>query len=188
MAKWVPDSYLELILDKIASSDEEAICSAQPATFFNAHWPDMWVALTTYAVGDCVYPPTQNGFIYECIVAGDAGAVEPGWLTEQDAEFTDGTVTWKTHENYALANEDMAPSDFTKADGDIDGRKLMVAQKMGVVTHTAGTVTHAALLTKGTAELHFVTEASTTLAEDNDVEAGRSTIFFEFDVTMRDPQ
>lgn len=188
MAKWVPDSYLELILNEIKKSDEEAICNAQPTTYFNAVWPDLWLQSTSYNVGDLVHPPTQNGFIYECVVAGDSGATEPGWGTTQDQTFVDGTVTWKTHENYALANETLTPGDFTISDGDIDGRKLTVAEKMGAVTHTAGTVTHTALIEHATKTLHFVTTAQTTLGGNNDVEAGRSTIFFEFDIIVRDPQ
>lgn len=188
MAKWIPDSYLDLVLDKIAASDEEVICNAQPVTYFNAVWPDLWVQGTTYVAGDIVYPPTQNGFVYECTVGGAAGAIEPGWGTAQDQTFSDGAVTWKTHENYALANAPLTPSEFTKANGTIDGRKLTVGQVMGTVTHTAGTVTHTALIQNSTEELHCVTTAQTTLGGDNDVEAGRSTLLFEFDIVLRDPQ
>ncbi len=188
MAKWVPDSYLELILDEISKSDEQAICNAQPTTFFNAVWPDLWTSSTAYALGDVVHPPTINGFVYECVTAGTSGATEPGWGTTQDAVFADGTVTWKTHENYTLANTPMVPADFTISDGDVDGRKLTVGQKMGVVTHDAGTVTHTALIELASQSLHFVTTAQTTLGGDNDVDEGRSTIFFEYDVTVRDPQ
>lgn len=188
MAKWVPDNYLDLILNEVKKSDEESICNAQPTTYFNAVWPDLWIQETSYIIGDLIHPPTQNDFIYECVIAGDSGAVEPGWGTVQDQEFTDGTVTWKTHENYSLANEALLLGDYTIADGDIDGRKMTVAQKMGVVTHTGGTVTHTALIEHATKILHFVTTAQTTLGGDNDVEAGRSTIFFAFDITVRDPQ
>lgn len=188
MGKWIPDSYLELPLDEIAKSDEEAICNAQPTTFFNAVWPDLWIASTGYIVEDLIHPPTDNGFIYECIVPGTTGATEPGWGTVQDQEFTDGGVTWKTHENYALANSALTSGDFTKQDGDVDGRKLVIAEKSGIVTHTGGTVSHTALIEHALKVLHFVTTAQTTLGGGNDVESGRSTIFFEFDVTIRDPQ
>lgn len=187
MPKWTPDSYLELIFNEIKKSDEEAICSAQPLTYFNAVWPDLWIQSTTYIVGNLVYPPTQNGFIYECVSAGDSGATEPSWSTTQDQTFSDGTVTWKTHENYALANSPLAPGDFTVSDGDVGGRKMTVAQKMGVVTHTNGTVTHTALIEHATRTLHFVTTSQTTLGS-NDVEAGRSTLLFAFDITVSDPQ
>lgn len=188
MSKWVPDSYLDFVLNEIKKSDEEAICNAQPSTYFNAVWPNLWIQDTAYVVGDLVHPPTQNGFIYECIGAGDSGSVEPGWGTTQDQEFLDGFCTWKTHENYALANEALAPGDYTLANGDVDGRKMTVAQKMGVVTHTGGTVTHTALIEHAAKTLHFVTTSQTTLGGGNDVESGRSTIFFAFDITVRDPQ
>jgi len=187
VAKWLSDAHLDLILDSIALSDEQAICNAQPTTFFNAVWPDLWTASTAYIIGDLVHPPSDNAFIYECIVAGDSGGTEPGWGTTQDQEFTDGGVTWKSHENYSLVNETMVSGDYSKDDGDTDGRKLIVAQKMGVVTHTAGTVSHTALLEHATKTLHFVTTAQTTLGGDNDVESGRTTIFFTFDVVVRDP-
>jgi hypothetical protein len=188
MPKWIPDSYLELILDEIKKSDEEAICNAQPSTFFNAVWPDLWLATTAYVVGDVIHPPTVNGFVYECVTAGTSDATEPGWGTTQDAVFADGTVSWKTHENYSLANTPLVPADFTVADGDVDGRKLIVAQKMGAVTHDSGDVTHTALIELATKTLHFVTTAQTTLGGSNYVDSGRSTIFFEFDITIRDPQ
>ena len=188
MPKWLPDSYLELILNMISDSDEEVICNAQPTTYFNAIWPDLWLQSTSYVVGDCVYPPTQNGFIYECVVAGDSGAVEPGWATTQDQQFSDNTVTWKTHENYALANAPLVPGDYTLGDGDTDGRKLTIAQKVEITIHTAGTVSHTALIEHATKTLHYVTLAQTTIGGDNDVEAGRATIFFELPITVRDPQ
>lgn len=189
MSKWVPDTYLELILNEIEKADGEAICNAQPTTYFNAVWPDLWIQSTTYVVGDLVHQPdVQAGMIYECVVAGDSGAVEPGWGTVQDQQLVDGTVTWKTHENYSLANAPLVPGDYTKADGDTDGRKLTVAQKMGIVTHTGGTVTHTALIEHATKTLHYVTTAQTTLGGGNDVDAGRSTIFFALDITVRDPQ
>lgn len=188
MAKWTPDAYLDLILDKIALSDGEAICNAQPTTFFNAVWPDLWIPDTVYSVGDLVHPPTGNGFIYECTIAGTSGLTEPGWTTIQDATFSDNTVTWKAHENYTLANETLDPADKVIANGDTDGRKITIAEKSSVVTHRAGTVSHTALIEDATRTLHFVTEAQTTLGGDNNVESGRTTIFFTFDIVIRDPQ
>jgi len=188
MSRWIPDGYLDFPLLAIQESDEEAICSQQPLTYFNACWPALWIQSTSYIVGDLVHPPTQNGFIYECTVAGDAGAVEPGWGSTQDQEFTDNGVTWKTHENYSLANEALLPSDLVITDGDVNGRKLTVGQKMGPVTHTSGTVTHTALIQNTTNTLHFVSESQTTIGGDNDVISGRSTLFFEFTISISDPE
>ncbi len=188
MAKWIPDSYLDTLLGNIVASDQECVCSQQPLTFYNAVWPDLWVQETVYAQGDLCYPPTQNNFIYECITAGTSGVSEPGWTTTQDSTFTDGTVTWKAHENYSLANTAVSESNFTISDGAVDGRKLTVTQIMGVVTHAAGTVTHTAFVNTETKELTLVTTAETTLDGGNDVDAGKSTIFFGFSITIRDPQ
>lgn len=49
---------------------------------------DTWVALTSYAIGDRV---TNNGNIYQCIVAGDSDA---GPTTEGE-DIIDGTVHWR---------------------------------------------------------------------------------------------
>lgn len=187
MAKWISDAHLDLILEEIAGSDREVMCSAQPLTFFNAVWPDLWVQDTVYVVGDLVHPPTENGYIYECIVGGTSGSTEPGWETVQDNTFIDNEVTWKTHENFSLASTEITNGSITISDGDIDGRKATIPQITGVITHYAGTVSHAALLDTTTKTLNYVTEAATTIAGDNNVEKGRTTIFFTFDITIRDP-
>jgi len=187
MSKWISDAHLDLILDEIMKSDREVVCSAQPLTFFNAVWPDLWIQETAYAEGDLVHPPTTNGFIYECTTPGASGSVEPGWTTLQDSTFSDGSVTWKCHENFSLASHTLVPGDIVKSDGDVDGRKITIAQKMGIVTHGDGTVSHTALIEIASKTLHFVTESETTLSGDNDVVAGRTTIFFEFDIDIREP-
>lgn len=51
---------------------------------------------TAYAVGALVKPATENGFYYECTVAGTSDSSEPTMPTRQDETVTDGTVTWKT--------------------------------------------------------------------------------------------
>lgn len=185
MAKWILEATLQAVLDEIEKSDEEAVCNTQPATYFNAIHPDLWVAETTYVAGDTARPPTDNNFVYECTVGGTTGTVEPGWTTTQDSTFTDGTVTWKAHENYSLANTPLVEGDKTRGAGSPSGFKLTVAEIMGITTHRAGTVTHTALLEHAAKKLHHVTTASTTLAENNDVEAGRTTIFHELEVQVR---
>jgi len=185
--KYTPDSTLELILNKYATADKEVVCTQAPGTFFNAIWPDLWQASTSYAVGDLVHPPTTNGCIYECTVAGTSGSTEPGWQTTQDATFTDGGVTWKTHLNYSIAQTDLVSSDFTIADGDTDGRKLTVARKENVTSHESGDINHTALLNTANQELLLVTEAVTTIGGSNHIDSGRTVIFFEYDITVRDP-
>lgn len=185
MSKYVHDTTLAAVLDEIEKADEEAACSLEPSTYFNAIHPDTWASETVYTAGECVRPPTDNDFIYECTVGGTTGASEPIWSTVQDAEFTDGTATWKAHQNYALANAPLVAEDKTRGPGDPSGFALTVAEKSGITTHRAGEVTHTALIEHATKKLHHVTTAQTTLAENNLVEKGRTTIFYELVVQVR---
>lgn len=188
MPKWISDAHIDLILDEIAKSDEETVCSSQPLTYFHAIWPELWIQETSYEIGDLIRPPTDNGFVYECINAGTSGVLEPGWGITEGQTFNDGSIIWTTYENYSLANQPLGVGEIVKSDGDIDGRKITIPQKIGVVTHRSGVVTHTALIEHATRTLHAVTEAETTLSGDNDVESGRTTIFFEYEITIRDPQ
>jgi hypothetical protein len=189
MGSYTPDEILDLIVDQYMLADEEAVCSSQPTTYFNACWPDLWVAETPYAEGALVRPPTDNGYVYEVPAGGGgtSGVSEPPWGTVQDAEFADGTVTWKTHENYALINAALDVGDKVKADGDTDGRKITVAQKMGITIHTDGTVGHTALIDNVNKKLKFVATAATSLEGDNNVVSGRTTLLHEMTIVVRDP-
>lgn len=185
--KFIPDSYLDLILDKILLSDEKSICNALPTTWYNATWPGLWIQESPYLIGDLVRPPTQNGFIYECIADGTSGATEPPWGTTQDAEIVDGTTQWKTHENYALVNVSLSGSDFQKADGDIDGRKLIVSQKIGALVHTDGTVAYMAYIDSSTKTIHYIRSVATIDPGSDGIESGRTALFPEDVITIRDP-
>jgi len=184
--KWISDAALDLVLDGIATSDEEAVCSQQPITYFNCAWGDLWLPSTVVVMGAIVHPPTDNGFIYECIVGGTTDATEPGWGAAQDVEFVDGTATWKTHENYVLASAPLTPANYLKSDGDIDGRKLHVGIISDVIVHTSGTVSHTALLDNVAQALLYVTTSETSLPSDNDVESGKVTILYELEIVVRD--
>lgn len=188
MAKWIQDSTIDALLAEIAESDGESICSTQPATYFNACHPEIWVQGTAYVIGALVRPPTVNGYIYECTAGGTAGAVEPGWGTSQDGTFSDGGVTWKTHTNSTLAYSPLAPGDkIIGGNTGPSGRSLTIGQKIGVVTHRAGTVTHTALINNADKKLHYVSTAETTLAVNDEVEAGRTTIFFSWKIVVAYP-
>ena len=188
MSKWLNPSTTDLRLTEIAKSDGESVCSAQPTTYYQACHPSVWVQNTAYVAGDLRRPPTINGYIYECTVGGTSGAVEPGWGTVQDGTFSDGGVTWKTHVNHTLAYSPLESGDKVISDStDPIGRKLTIGQKIGVVTHRAGTVTHTALIENTAKKLHAVTTSETTLAINDDVEAGRTTIFFAFALVEKVP-
>jgi hypothetical protein len=179
---WVPDAYLDLSLIAIAAADQEAICSEEPMTFFNACWPNLWTASATYQAGDVVRAPTDAGFVYECTVGGAAGSSEPPWGDTQDETFADGAVTWKTHENYSLINSDLVSGDKVIGDRTEGGRQLVVAQKENVLIHRSGNVAFVALITKATKALHYV-NASETVDEASDaVVSGRTAILYALTV------
>jgi len=185
MSKWLPDSTLELILVKIQNSEEIAICSQQPLTYFNAAWGSLWIQNTAYNLGDIIHPPTQNGHIYECVVAGTSDSTEPGWGVTQDQEFVDGGVTWKTHDNYSLVNAALSPSDLTIGEGSVSGRALFVAQKVGEIVHTGGAVTHTALISNTTRELNAVSLSQT---DGGVLEEGKLTAIIGFSIEVGDPE
>jgi len=187
MSAYTPDEILDLVIDQYMLADEESVCNAQPTTYFNACWPEMWSADTVFSLGETTRPPTDNGFIYECTIAGTGGAIEPVWATVQDATFSDGAATWKAHENYALINATLNEEDKVKGDGPIDGRAITIAQKMGVLVHTDGVVSHTALIDNANKKLKVVTTSSTSLDGDNSVLSGRTTLLHELVLVVRDP-
>ena len=171
MTKWMPDALLDYALEQIKDNSETvAICSAAPTTYFNCAKGVVWEASDAVILGEVRYPPTWNNFVYECIVAGTTGATEPAWGTSQDDEFTDGTVTWKTHENYSLVNDTIGAATITS---ETFGKRLTFAGTTGALTHTGGTVTHTAIISDTNQELLYVIEASTAEAGTDDVLSGR---------------
>ena len=82
---------------------------------------------------------------------------------------------------YALADVAMTPdTDFTKADGDTDGRKVTVAAKNGVTIDTTGDATHIALV-DGTNLLYVTTCTSQSLTQSGTVD------FPAWDIEIADP-
>ena len=185
---WVSENLIDMQLLVIQQSDEVAVCSAQPSTYFQAVRGALWAVGETYVAGDTIHPPTANGMVYECLVGGDAGAAEPAWSQVQDAEFTDGTVTWKSHENVSLANAFFEDGEITitdTEDPDPVGRKLMTTSKIGVVCHAGGIVSHTALLRKSNATVCLVVPSETTVVGDNNVIEGKAIIINAIKVISR---
>jgi hypothetical protein len=56
-------------------------------------WTSQWAPATAYAFGQVVRPPTGNGQLFECVVAGISGASAPSWPA-YGLTVTDGSVTW----------------------------------------------------------------------------------------------
>lgn len=172
MPSYIPDTYADLIILAIQDSDTVAVCSSQPTTFFHAWWPSLWIPSATRVAGDLVRPPTNNGFIYECITGGDSGTIEPPWGDEQDEEFTDGAAEWKTHVSYSLALAPLTPSELvlTPIEG---GKALTVSGKPNVTAHASGTVGHTALLKSLDKTLRYVKTSFTSEVGTDDIVKGR---------------
>jgi hypothetical protein len=66
-------------------------------------------------------------------------------------------ATYAAATSGALSQATMAPADFTIANGDVSGRKVVVAAKSGLAVVAAGTVDHISLLDPVTTTLLYVT-------------------------------
>jgi len=191
MARYIPQADQDYLLGRVQASDIQVFCSAQPLRFYHGVHAQLWLAATVYAQNDIVRPPTANGKVYECTVGGTSGGTEPGWGTIEDGIFSDGTVTWKVHNNYAIANTNRVPGDYTieaysDVPNSITGRALVIPEKVGVVSHTTGIVSHCAFLCSSDRSVRLVTLAQTTVG-GNEVESGRTTIFYAMKYVVRDP-
>ena len=79
------------------------------------------------------------------------------------------TTPTEARTTYKLADVAMTPNtDYTKANGDVNGRKCTVAAKSAVPVDTTGTATHVALSTAGTL-LYVTTCTSQALTSGNTV-------------------
>ncbi len=70
---------------------------------------------------------------------------------------TQPTTFAEANSTFALADVTVDASDFTKANGDVSGRKVTVAAQTGVLIDTSGTAQHIALLNVAGSELLYVT-------------------------------
>lgn len=99
-----------------------------------------------------------------------ACSAEPTTYTEANATF-------------ALADAAMTPdTDYTKADGDVSGRKVTMAAKNGVTVDTTGTATHIALIRTADTTLRFVTTCT-----NQPLTAANTMNFPAWKVETRDP-
>ena len=180
METWIPSEWYDDILDKIAVATQQSVCSKKPVNFYEAYWPGkIWAKNTAYQLGDFMASPTPNGFIYECITAGTSGGTEPGFATNQDATFTDGTVTWKAHANYSLVATAMAASDFVKSEIP-NGKQLQVKEKVGVLIHKSGAIGYTALLDVTNKKVLHITKATSVLGTP--LEKGNLTVFYTYNI------
>lgn len=69
---------------------------------------------------------------------------------------------------YMLASETLTSGDFTKADGDVSGRKVTVAEQANITISNSGTATHVAIC-DGSNLLAVTTCTSIALVATNEV-------------------
>jgi hypothetical protein len=95
----------------------------------------------------------------------------------QPTTYTEANAT------FALADVAMTPdTDFTKANGDVSGRKVTVAAKSTVTVDTTGTATHIALIRTGDATLRYVTTCTSQA-----LTAGNTVNIPAWDIEIADP-
>lgn len=64
-------------------------------TFSSQRYGIAWTTGITLSEGDTVHPTTPNGYFYEALTAGNTGAVEPVWTTDESTTIIDGGITWQ---------------------------------------------------------------------------------------------
>lgn len=95
----------------------------------------------------------------------------------QPTTYTEANAT------FALADAAMTPNtDYTKANGDVSGRKVTVAAKSGINVDTSGTATHVALISTGDTTLRYVTTCTSQA-----LTAGNQVNFPAWDIETADP-
>lgn len=160
MPKWINPELIAPVsaamsasFDAVALADELAVCTDQPASFFEAVNPSAWVASTAYIIDATARPSVdRNGFTYVCTQAGTSGASEPVWPTMDGGTVMDGTAIWTARVCKCVANIAMTPSDFVKA-----ANQLTIMPKTGITAHSAGQFAHIALIKKSENKLILVT-------------------------------
>ena len=185
MGKWINPDIIDPVktamsgaFDGISLSDGLAVCTTQPATYFEAVNPEAWAAETAHALADTARPAVdRNGFTYRCTTAGTSGTSEPVWPLTAGETVTDGTVVWTAHACKSVGNAAMTGADFVVVD-----LLLTVMPKTGITVHSAGEFAHIALTRSGTAGLTLV---STCAAQE--VVAGNIVNTAAFTVSLTGP-
>jgi len=111
-----------------------------------------------------------NGLAYP------AGANRMVLCSQQPATYTEANST------YALADVAMASSDFSKAAGDVSGRKVAVAAKSAVDVDASGTGNHIALVNTTDSTLRYV-----TTCDAQAVTSGNTVNFPTWDIEIASP-
>jgi hypothetical protein len=101
-----------------------------------------WVANTSYAYGELVYPPTLNNHTYKCTVAGTSNSSQPVWPTTTSGTVTDNEVTWQEATEWFVIFSGLVkfPSALIPADATTLAPLYLSTTTAGTLTLTANTV------------------------------------------------
>lgn len=105
-----------------------------------------------------------------------ACSAQPTTYTEANTLYDGGASKYK------LASVVLSGADFTKADGDSNGRKVTVAQKTGVSVAASATATHVALGISGSSTLVYVTTCT-----NQALTSGNTMTFNSWKIEFGDP-
>lgn len=96
----------------------------------------------------------------------------------QPTSYTEANAT------YALADVTIDSSDFSKANGDVSGRKVTIAAQNGILIDATGTATHVAIVSVSDTTLRYVTTCDSQALTAN----GSNTVNFPaWDIEIGDP-
>ncbi len=97
---------------------------------------------------------------------------------------TQPTTYTEANSTYALADVVIDGTDFIKANGDTNGRKVTVAAQSGVLIDTSGTALHVALVITASSKLLYVTTCTSQALTAN----GSNTVTVPaWDIEVADP-
>lgn len=105
-------------------------------------------------------------------------------VTKQVACSAEPTNYTQANSTYALADVALTSGDFSKANGDVSGRKTTVAAKTGVLIDASGTATHVALLDVTNSIVKEVTTCTSQALTANGVNVVN---FPAWDIEFADP-
>jgi hypothetical protein len=111
-----------------------------------------------------------------------ATRIMPALLRLQSAALAIRAAAGDAAPTFALADVTIDSSDFVKANGDTNGRKVTMAQKTGVTVDSSGTANHIALCNSGDSSLRYVTTCTSQV-----LTAGNTVTFPAWDIEIADP-
>lgn len=119
--------------------------------------------------------------VHDDVLDGALGIVR-GHTTKMVACSAEPASFSAANGSLKLAEVAMSAADFSIGNGAASGRRVTVAQKLGVAVTASGTADHVALLDEGAARLLYV-----TICTPQSLTQGASVNFGSWDVEINDP-